>query len=161
MKTKKLLVDNKYYTVSECGRIWSHRGCEIKQQKCTNGYFTVHGPYIKGKNKRHLVHRLVAMAFVDNPGCKKEINHKDLDKSNNAASNLEWSTRAENNLHASAHGARGRPVVAESVFGDELVFYPSAGYAARVDGFDFSTIAKCCNGKRTHHKGYKWSWARQ
>jgi hypothetical protein len=51
-------------------------------------------------DKSHYVHTLVAKAFIPNPENKPEINHKDLDKSNNHVSNLEWVTRSENMRHS-------------------------------------------------------------
>lgn len=56
-----------------------------------------------GKNKNHYIHRLVAEAFKQNPECLPEVNHKDYDKSNNCADNLEWCTRRENILHSACN----------------------------------------------------------
>lgn len=47
------------------------------------------GPAIE-KNHTVYVHRLVALAFIDNPNGYLEVNHKDENKSNNAVDNLEW-----------------------------------------------------------------------
>lgn len=58
-----------------------------------------------GKGKLVLVHRLIAMAFIENPESLPEVNHLDLDKKNNAALNLEWSLHSDNMKHA---GDRGR-----------------------------------------------------
>jgi len=46
-----------------------------------------------------LVHRLVAIAFLDNPNSLPTVNHKDGDKSNNIISNLEWSTHSQQLKH--------------------------------------------------------------
>ena len=54
----------------------------------------------KGKTRSYLVHRLVAQAFIDNPENKPEVNHKDGNRQNPEASNLEWVTSSENKIHA-------------------------------------------------------------
>lgn len=56
------------------------------------------------RRKTHMLHRLVAQAFIPNPDDKPFVNHIDGDKTNNDVSNLEWVTAAENNAHARATG---------------------------------------------------------
>lgn len=47
------------------------------------------------------LHRLVAEHFIGDPLPKEtDVNHKDGNKQNNSASNLEWCTRSENMKHA-------------------------------------------------------------
>ncbi len=94
-----------YYQVSNMGRIRSVRrilcdgktreGTIIKAFPDAFGYIRVR-LYMNGKSQRFMVHRLVATAFVDNPNGYPILNHKDENKSNNQATNLEWCTQKYN-----------------------------------------------------------------
>lgn len=54
-----------------------------------------------GKPRRSkTIHRIVAEAFIPNPQCLPEVNHKDGVKSNCALDNLEWVTVSYNQKHA-------------------------------------------------------------
>jgi len=56
--------------------------------------------------KNLLVHRLVALHFLDVDSNKKYVNHIDGDKHNNCMSNLEWCTSSHNQAHAYKNGLR-------------------------------------------------------
>lgn len=66
-----------------------------------NGHYATVSYTTRGGAQKHAyVHRLVAQAFVPNPEGKPMVNHKDGNKRNNAAENLEWVTAKENVIHA-------------------------------------------------------------
>ena len=50
--------------------------------------------------KRMYIHRLVAIAFIDNPENLPQVNHKDWNKENNCVDNLEWCDNSYNNKHS-------------------------------------------------------------
>lgn len=71
---------------------------ELKQTTNRLGYKTI-TLFKDGSRHFKIVHRIVAEAFIENPNNYQEVNHKDLDKSNNNVSNLEWCNRSMNINH--------------------------------------------------------------
>lgn len=78
-------------------RVWKQR---ILKQKVDKENFCRVSLWKDGKERTHLVHRLVAEAFIPRVEGKDYINHIDGDRLNNHVSNLEWCTHEENNNHA-------------------------------------------------------------
>lgn len=87
------------YSVSNQGRVYSHVTKKLLQSGATGwsngGYYCV-GLRKDGQTKMKYIHRLVAEAFIPNPGNKPEVNHIDHNNHNNRADNLEWVTHTEN-----------------------------------------------------------------
>jgi hypothetical protein len=90
------------YEVSSHGRVRSAKSGRIRKGAYDNGLgyqrllLSVYGRPVTA-----YVHRLVALAFCDGDS-SLEVNHKDGDKSNNVADNLEWVSRSQNMKHAYA-----------------------------------------------------------
>lgn len=100
------------YQVSNYGRVkrlpsWvrathgskQYREGKILRYKNSRGYNSV-GLSKDGEYKYYRVARLVALAFVCNPNGYPHVNHKDCDKKNDRAENLEWCTQKYNNNYA-------------------------------------------------------------
>lgn len=87
------------YLVNEDGDVISmkHKEPILLRPFLRHGYERV-TLWENGKKFNVSVHRLVAMAFIDNPdpNTYTEINHKDENKTNNNVNNLEWCTHIYN-----------------------------------------------------------------
>lgn len=100
MRYTDLIQCDKYY-IYEDGTIKHKKTGKIKKVSYTSkGYQRSEFNFCTGR-KRYLVHRLVAQHFISNPNNKPHVNHKDMNKRNNHATNLEWVTVYENNSHYS------------------------------------------------------------
>ncbi|MEN9885481.1 MAG: Pectobacterium phage phiTE [Pseudomonadota bacterium] len=135
----------------------------IKPWRDSNGYAAVR-ICVGGKQKAVNVHRLVAMAFHgERDGM--DVNHIDGDKANNAASNLEWCTRAENMQHARAVGlvAAVRAVIAKpKAGGDVLKFASSKDAALALGGLGkWGNIKSALCGQVPSAYGYHWQYDSQ
>lgn len=94
MAMRKLTLDD--YEITKEGQVINKRnGHLLKPQPNGKGYLRVS---IGGKLQ--FVHRLVAQKYVPNPENKEQVNHKDGNKLNNSADNLEWVSNQENRDHA-------------------------------------------------------------
>lgn len=83
--------------VSNTGLIRNKHGLIRKTNVGKNGYERVG---FHGGQETVFVHRLVARAFCEGYKDSLQVNHKDGDKLNNNADNLEWVTVSENVKHA-------------------------------------------------------------
>ena len=150
-----------YYQVSSEGRVKSlkRKGRRkeriLKQVSSSSGYLTV--PLCAGgKRKTFLLHRLVCQAFHENPDNNPCVNHIDENKTNNAASNLEWCTYEENTNHGTRNERASKPVGQYSLEGELIKLWPSLTEVKRQTGFDQGNISEAANGKRKQAYGFIW-----
>lgn len=103
------------YSISSAGRLRRNSYIDSRNRfvpekiiRCTVGKtgYRVYNFMIDGKSKQIKIHRIVAMAFLDNPNGDEVVNHIDGNKLNNNIANLEWCTQAHNNIHALKTGLR-------------------------------------------------------
>lgn len=142
------------------------------QRRSRNTYLLV-GLYKEGSEKKALVHRLIAMAFLPNNEAKAAVNHKDGNKANNSVENLEWVTNSENMKHSYAvlgckapwTGKKGKlfwkskAVNKLSIEGEVLETFDSCTLAGESLGVGATWISACCLGKAKTAYGFKWEYA--
>lgn len=152
----------KGYFVSNMGNIKNSNGHTLSIRIDSHGYCYVR---TGGKNnrKRVRIHCEVARAFLPKIQGKYHVNHKDGDRTNNCASNLEWCTPSENHLHR-VHVLKHHPnhsciISCRPVRCKEngLEFKSCKDAATWVCG-DGTDISRCCRGIRKTHKGYHWEF---
>ena len=143
------------YAVTSCGKVWSYRHKRFMKQFLSNsGYYRVR-LYDKELNSKSVsVHRIVAIAYLDNPFNLKEVNHKDENKQNNNINNLEWCTREYNNnynnIRNKAAEKRGRKVICA----ETLEVFRSINSASDLTGIYQLGIRMCCELKYKSTHGF-------
>jgi hypothetical protein len=106
--------------------------------------------------KKYSVHILVAKAFIPNPENKPEVNHKYGIKTDNRATELEWSTKSENMLHAYGIGLNKGPKgnkqwMAKLVIDTQTgIFYDTISEAAIAKNINQGVLGKYLRGRLTN-----------
>ena len=156
------------YEVSNLGRVrsfvrysrWQQVPRLMKPRISSRGYFMVRLKYGDGSSKADVVHRLVALAFIDGYKEGYVVNHKDENKLNNRVENLEWVSYRENTLYGSAISKMETKVLAEmaievertDAIGEVIARYKSISAASRSTGLSISSIKVRC---RRHVDGWR------
>lgn len=157
--------------VSDQGRVKSllRDGRVLKPTPDNKGYLRLRVT-LNRKKMSYKVHRLVAMAFVDNPDDKPQVNHINGDKTDNRPCNLEWVTNKENAHHAISNGlwdavriaafyedeSRKKPITAKEISTGKVIEFDSIAEAERFIGSRH--ITDVLKGKRTKAKGYTFAY---
>ena len=136
------------YQISNLGRVWSKkRQIYLKQYKTNNGYSQVTLYAINGKCKKELIHRLVALTFIENPNNYPCVNHKDENKDNNSASNLEWCDRSYNINYGDRNNKASKAISKKVRCLETGAIYNSGKEAAKALGTTPDIISKVLHNK--------------
>lgn len=160
------LPDLPNYIVCRNGKIFGKRHARyVSQTESKYGYMRVNLRRRDGTEKNYAVHRLVCQAYHGPPpDAKSQVNHKDLNKLNNSASNLEWTSPADNMAHFfdSEFSPRKPVICTDKKTGRDLWWYESAE-AAALDLKEpcpghISAVCRGDAGKKTAY-GHGWRFA--
>ena len=140
------------YKISEDGRVWS---CYYKKflSPFDNGHGYLYVVLNKDYNKvKARIHRLVAEAYVPNPKNLPFVVHKDGNKLNNSADNLEW---AEKQLVLPNRTWSNAPIQVLCV--ETKIIYPTVQEAAESVHISRQCIYNVLKGKQKTAGGFHWA----
>ena len=145
------------YAATEDGRIFSYKSNKfLKLGKRKDDYLQVN-LYKDGKQKKYLVHRLIASTYLDNPENLSQVNHKDEDKSNNSVQNLEYCDAKYNN----SYGTRLEKIRKKILCVETNEVFESITEAAKAKNTNLGSISHCCKGQRNTAGSYHWKYYKE
>jgi hypothetical protein len=163
MKSKEI-VGFENYIIYEDGRVFSKKSNKFlkPRKRGSRRPYMVVVLYDSSNSINATVHRLVAEAFIPNPGFKPLVNHKDNNQFNNHVDNLEWATYSENTQHSYNETDRGRAfrkvVQINKKSGEIIEEFESLKQAQEETGINYTNISKVCNGVGKSAGGYIWRY---
>ncbi|WP_262315234.1 HNH endonuclease [Lacticaseibacillus parakribbianus] len=133
-----------YFTNAE-GQVMGLNGAVLTTSVNNGGYEVLTGTKDDGRQTMVPVHRLVALAWLDNPDHLSDTDHLDGNRRNNDLSNLRWLSHASN-LKGRRGSFKGHEVTCRDTEGRLVGTYPSINQAHHETGLSSQTIAGICNG---------------
>lgn len=155
------------YDVSNMGNVkslnYNHTGKErlLKPCKDNNGYMVV-SLCKDSKRKKFTLHRLVALAFLENPQNLPMINHKDENRLNNRVENLEWVTPKENMNYGTRNEkiskAISKPIIQLDLQNNFIREWDSMTSINLELNINQGNITNCCKGRYKTCGGFIWKY---
>lgn len=166
---------NGLYEISNTGKVRSlnynreKRIKELRPYMNTRGYWAV-TLFNNNNEKVKMVHRLVAEAFIENIENNALVNHKDGNKLNNNADNLEWCTPQHNikeafriGLNKTKQGTEHHLSRKVKQYDKNYNYIKTWGCIKDIQkelGFKTANISACCRGKAKRAYGYIWEYVK-
>jgi len=155
MESKTIYFGDKPIKVSIDGLIDYGKGWIRSKQKNKRGTILIILPFDRNGNDKpgkYYIHRLVAMAYIDNSDPKNDIViHIDGNKDNNHKDNLVWGNRSDSSW---------TKIVYKYYIGGEYTgesFDSSIKASMSLSDKITGGVSSCCTGVRSQWKGYEWS----
>ena len=155
------------YSISNLGRVksnYANKERVLKPYKDVRGYLKVdlrHGD----KRKSMFIHRLVALAFLQNPNSLPEVNHKDENKENNRIDNLEFCDTKYNCNYGTRNERKAEACMKQIYSLDKngtVTYYDSVKCAGKLLGISSTAISKALSDNYPQNKtagGMQWFYA--
>lgn len=155
-----------YEVYPEEGKIWSYlSNCFIGHKDHKRGYWYCTLLTDDGKRTNWYLHRFIWYSVNGEIPDGYQVNHIDENVENNSIFNLNimtpkensnWGTRTERIKAKTTNGKCSRNIIASQ--NNKIIhIFPSMMEAER-NGYNASNVCKCCKGKLTHYKNYKWQY---
>ena len=121
MEVWRPVEDYPQYQVSNMGRVKGPRGVLQGGINCQTGY-----PYVHlrkdGKAYSPTIHRLVALAFIENPNNYPVIDHINRNRQDNRLENLRWASQSQNCVNKDLRGTNtGDPYISINKEGNYMI----------------------------------------
>lgn len=164
----RILKDYPWHVILKNGKIYSLLKNKFLKENTNTEYKSVCILHLDRKNfveegKKKVspvpIHKLVTQAYHENTNNFPIIDHKDMNKHNNRADNLEWVTHSENALRARAmkrNTSSDKKVCQIDEEGNIICIYESIAEAFRKTGIN--NISDACYGRgyRKTAGGFIW-----
>ena len=150
----KNIVGFENYLISEEGIVYNKHGRALTPEPVGHkrGHLYLRICLTKnGRKFKPLIHRLMAITYLGEPGEGMQVNHIDRDPFNNRLSNLEWVTPQQNAEHS-----RCRWMLWTNPSG-ELVEVLNLSQLARDHGLSIGNLGGVVKGIRKQHKGWRFN----
>ena len=136
---------------------------ELKSRLNSSGYVSYPLITKDGKQSTVLLHRVIAIALIDNLNGYNEVNHIDENKLNNSIENLEWCTHMYNCNYGTRikrySEKRMKPVKQYDTDGKLITIHSSVIAATKRMGLNSkSAITNCIAGRSKTCLGYRWKY---
>ena len=120
------------YSISNHGNVWSDFTTKILKHGINDEGYHLVGLRKNGKGATRRVHRLVGLAFIQNPNDKPIVDHIDGDPSNNHVKNLRWASFEESAWNTKSSNPFGKGVYKHTNIDERCVQLIRSPYYSKI-----------------------------